>query len=446
MIPLFFFTSITQMDKPAKPSRLVFPLLLLLSISAGGRADTLTLYDCQRLAIDNYALSESAAAYQKLLDLETAKLNADRLPAISINGQAVHQSDVFEIPFSPPGFELEELPNEKYQAAIDFRQTIYDGGLTGARKNAEAFRTEMNVQQVASDSRQLVMRTNEVYFTILLLQQAGQIIENSLDLLKAKTESLEAGVESGVALETDLLKMRAEILDVEKELIRNAHNLKKAKEMLSILTGRVIDDSAILKTPELARVHAPDIENHPDVRVLEKNQRLLASQKNIIQAGNRPKVNIFGTAGLGYPNPYNFYDINLSPFYVAGIQLQWKFWDWKKSAADKQALDIRYKIIERSKINLMKNIHVKLEDHLGEMAQYEEMIARDEQIAATRERIRELASKQLDAGVITPAAYLESVNAERSARLDLENRRILQVKARISYLTEAGETGSKPEK
>ena len=72
------------------------------------------------------------------------------------------------------------------------------------------------------------------------------------------------------------------------------------------------------------------------------------------------------------------------------------------------------------------------------MEKYEQMIVQDKEMVNISEKIRNLSSIRLNEGVVSSAEYLDDVNAEKMARLNLEVHKIQWIKAIINYYTEMG--------
>jgi hypothetical protein len=79
-----------------------------------------------------------------------------------------------------------------------------------------------------------------------------------------------------------------------------------------------------------------------------------------------------------------------------------------------------------------------LENKIAEINKAEELIIRDKELIELREKISKSVSSQLDNGVITSSQYLTEINAEASARLDLESHKIQLVKAKLDYQAALG--------
>lgn len=416
-----------------------FYFLIPLSVYAYAiKADSLTLDDCQKMALQNYPNLRNVERQDELYRLATQKINTSWFPQVSLNGQAAYQSDVFELPFTQPGMDLVEIPHERYQATVDISQTIYDGGINKGRKSVERERLRANQRDLQVEFYELEKTVNEIFFGILLSQKNDSILQQTLELLHEREKAVRTAQESGTAAMVDVLRLETEILNVNRQVVENAEKRQSLLRNLEILLGENMEN-AILQAPEL-----PDLPgqmsmiNRPEIAAVMARTRELEAQSQSLLSELRPKVSAFFSGGAGAPNPYNFYDVEFSSYYNAGIKLSWKLFDWKASAYDRQTLQIRSDMLADTRENIERNIETKLANISGQIEMLNRLTNRDQEIIAVREQIRDLSSLRLEEGVISSTEYLEDVNAEKTAKMVYEARRIQMLKAAFDYILEAG--------
>jgi len=169
-----------------------------------------------------------------------------------------------------------------------------------------------------------------------------------------------------------------------------------------------------------------------------QQQQVLAAG-GLINAAYKPKVGAFVTAGLGYPDPLNFFDDEISPYVVAGVQFSWKFWDWKQAGRERQQLAVQAQLIENQKKTFgqtLENLDGKFRE---EVLKIKNQIAADEEIAKLQGEILTQLSSQLEHGVITATDYLLQSNAELQARLTMETHRVQLAQVVAAWRTWRGE-------
>ncbi len=411
--------------------------LLIKSFSATG-ADTLTLAESYQLAEKNFPILRQQMLYDEAFALRIRNLQTNFLPGLALNGQASYQSEVVELPFSQPNMERLELPHERWQVSLDLNQTIYDGGTTRAHKAVEKDQLQIDQQQVLVDVQQLKKQVNQVYLSVLLAEQSKAILQSTLQLLEEKVKTLQAGVQGGVVLESEVLKVEAEMLRLQQQIRESQEKAKAARTSLGILTGTEITDTQPLAMPADVSIDLQENLYRPELEMFDFQQRKLATHTQLVEAKTLPKVSAFAQGGYGYPNPFNFFDASVSPFYMVGAKVSWNFWNWHSSRREKEVLAVQSEVLQTGKENLERNIQLNLEQQLADITRLQAAITDDEEIVRIQEKIRQLSSAQLDHGVITSTEYVDAVNAEQQARLQLEWHTLQLTQAKINYVTEKG--------
>jgi outer membrane protein TolC len=85
-----------------------------------------------------------------------------------------------------------------------------------------------------------------------------------------------------------------------------------------------------------------------------------------------------------------------------------------------------------------RNVTVTVQQYIADISKFGELIKADLQIIELRESITKSASSQLDNGVITSTEYLQELNAEMLAKLNLATHQVQLKQARINYLAATG--------
>jgi hypothetical protein len=171
---------------------------------------------------------------------------------------------------------------------------------------------------------------------------------------------------------------------------------------------------------------------------LNYRQKAFQAQQHLVNVNLHPRISFFASAGIGYPNPFNFYDVGVSPFYILGAKANWRFWDWQSTARESQVLKIQEDVIENNKSNFNRSISLKLSRLRSDVEKYRKLMEYDLEIVTARERIRQLSSLRLDEGIILSSEFAEDVSAEKVARINLQIHRIKWIMAGINVMTEYG--------
>ena len=128
--------------------------------------------------------------------------------------QATYQSAVAAWPdhlqsmFQQVGLKMKGLRKDQYKLSIDVQQPIYDGGaISGQRKIASQ---EGKVQEAENEVNlyQVRRRVNELYFSLLLLDEQIKLNDDVKALLQSSEQKLSAMVKGGTAATSDYENVR----------------------------------------------------------------------------------------------------------------------------------------------------------------------------------------------------------------------------------------------
>ena len=77
-------------------------ILLIFSYTIGKAQDTLSLFYCHEMAIENYEINKNKALLEEVNKIKLKNIKTNYLPKVDFNAQATYQSDVIEIPITNP--------------------------------------------------------------------------------------------------------------------------------------------------------------------------------------------------------------------------------------------------------------------------------------------------------------------------------------------------------
>lgn len=400
--------------------------------------NSFSLKECYQSAINTHPLQAKQPLLTQSQQIKVEKLDKSRLPSIDWNTQASIQTENVELPFEGPAIPALDLPLYRFQSTIDANYTIYDGGLVEAQKELEGNKLMSEQKAVEVSLDQLKPQVNQLFFGIILQRKKVDILENSLENLNNRITSMEAGVEHGIVLESDVKKLRVEALKITSAIEETQGMIRGLFASLSSLTGLDMTENSELELPDQSTFALTDQIKRPELELFQLQQAQILSNESMITAANKPKVGAFLQAGVGYPNPLNFFEDQLSPFAMAGVRLRWKILDWKQSDRDRQLLSVQSQIVANQRAVFEKNINVQEGQFREDLETLELLITRDQEIAQLQKEILTQVEAQLEQGVITSTEYLDQVNAEIQAQLNLQTHLLQKEQIMIKYLTLRG--------
>jgi len=402
---------------------LLFPVHLLLA------QGPVTLEQCQTWARENHPVLKQLELYQQILELKNENNATSYLPQVNLNGQATYQSAVTKIGLSLPNVKIPTVDKDQYKFYLDFKQTIWDGGLSKAKELINNVENAGNLQQAEVELYQVKEKVNQFFFTSFLIQENLKILDKKTETLSERRKLLESAVNNGMVLSSELDQLLAELIKTQQTVIELNSSKETVLYALSIMTGKtteqlktlVLSDGTLLLDKPLKR---------PEIDLFSKQNELLNANSEILQKQRNPKLFGFGQAGYGKPG-LNMLNNQFDTYYLVGLGFSWNVMDWKTTKRQQQILKLQQDMVQTKQESFVRNIDLATDQQAKQINQISELMKSDQELIVIRERITKTSASKLENGTITMADYIQDLNAETTARLMLETRRIQQKEALI---------------
>lgn len=400
-------------------------------VSAQTASRQYTLDSCYVLARDNYPMMKQYGIIQKLGELSVRDALSSYIPQITLGGEAAYYSDVVAFPekiealFSQfAGMDFEGLRNDQYKVLLDINQNLWDGGYSGAKKAAAIAEAEVSAMKTATELYGLKSRVTEVYFGILA---TGAMIEQNdvaAGILKDNRDMLQACVENGVAMESDLDAIDAEILANVQNRIRLVGSRDTYIRLMSLITGRPMDTDTEFLVPEEALYRQEYGENEVkryELELFDAQEASVEARRKMVNSSVLPSFSLFAQGYYGYPG-MNMFDDMLNYKWgfngVVGIRFRWNISGFFTKKNHLGQLDQSLRTIELQRETFLFNNRLEQIGKSAEIEQMRSIMEQDERIIGLRRSVREASEARLANGTITANDLVRDIAAETKARLD----------------------------
>lgn len=414
-------------------------LCLWLSLPQLQAQGVLDLETCRQWAREHSPLQKQPQLLQTTREIHDEMIRVSALPQIQFAGQATYQSDVFSLPFSLPMAEIPEIPKFQFNVALNVQQKIYDGGKADHYSQMADWNEKIMQQQVQVDLNKLNELINGIYFNILLLDKQKELLLAQQNVLTDRTKSLESAVNNGVLLEGDIDAFRIRILQLKQEISQAEQNRSTLIKLLEDWTGKKDLAAYTFQSPEKAEIQPSYPLARPEHQLFAYQRASLQTEAEATRFALRPQAAAFGRLGIGSPNPFNFFETGVSPFYMVGVSLKWQPFDWKNHARQAQLLDLQQQMIQVRQAQFDQKVISDINRQIGKSQAQQSLLAQDDEIIILQEKIVKQADAQLDAGVITSSDFLEDSNKLTMLKLKRELHRLQALQAQVHAETIAGE-------
>lgn len=393
--------------------------LALIILSSGSWAQTLE--ECQQAAEKNYPLIKQYGLIAKTTQLTVKNIQKGWLPQLTASAQATYQSAVTAWPesmqsmYQQMGLNMKGLSKDQYKIGIDLQQTIYDGGAISSQRNIAQQEGKVEEAQTETNLYQVRRRVNEMYFSLLLLNEQIQLNEDVKTLLLSSEKKLSAMLKGGTAATSDLDNVRAERLSVEQQ----NENLKQQKlmlqRMLSVFCGLEVNNT---QKPAPIQI-ASSVNNRPEIRLYNSQLELTEAKEKALDTQLRPKLGLFAQGFYGYPGLNMFEDMmnrKWSLNGIVGVKLSWNVSALYTHKNDKARLNAQREMIENAREVFLFNNKLEEIQQNENINRYQTMMKSDDEIIVLRTNVRKAAESKLAHGIIDVISLLREINNENAAK------------------------------
>ena len=410
--------------------------LLLLSVLAvlfpAVRAQSLE--ECRQAAEHNYPIIRQYDLIARTTELTVRNIQKAWFPQISVTAQGSYQNKVTAWPenlqglFAQMGLQLQGLSRDQYKVGIDVRQTLFDGGAIGSRREIARGEGAVQAAQTEVDLYKIGQRVHEMYFALLLLDEQLRLNADANALLRSNEAQLAAMLKSGTASAGDFENVKAERLSAEQQQTDLLSQRQTLQRLLSLFCGIPVDS---IRRPDVPNL--PSGENkRPELRLFDCRLQLTDAQEKALDAQLLPQLGFFAQGYYGNPGLNLFEDMMKRRWSwngIAGLKLTWNLSALYTHRNEKSKLRVQRELIENARQQFLFNNQLDETQQSENVRRFREIAQRDGEIIALRTAVRKAAESKLAHGIIDVNGLLREINKENAAKTQQAIHEIDMLKA-----------------
>ena len=410
--------------------------LLLLSVLAvlfpAVRAQSLE--ECRQAAEHNYPIIRQYDLIARTTELTVRNIQKAWFPQISVTAQGSYQNKVtawpenLQVLFAQMGIQLQGLSRDQYKVGIDVRQTLFDGGAIGSRREIARGEGAVQAAQTEVDLYKIGQRVHEMYFGLLLLDEQLRLNADVNALLRSNEAQLAAMLKNGTASAGDFENVKAERLSAEQQQTELLSQRQTLQRLLSLFCGIPVDSIRRPAVPNL-----PSGENkRPELRLFDRRLQLTDAQEKALDAQLLPQLGLFAQGYYGNPGLNLFEDMMKRRWSwngIAGLKLTWNLSALYTHRNEKLKLRVQRELIENARQQFLFNNQLDETQQSENVRRFRAIAQRDGEIIALRTAVRKAAESKLAHGIIDVNGLLREINKENAAKTQQAIHEIDMLKA-----------------
>ena len=387
--------------------KITYFFLCVLPLMA--QAQQVTLEECKQKAHDNYP---TVRLYDLIsLSREYTLENAQKawLPQISVSATTTTFTDVLEASPAIQQMGL-DMRNRMAAGSILINQNLYDGGQVKAQKEVVSTQSEVENQQLRVSLYELNQRIEQLYFSILMLDERlkqTQLLQSDLGIARKGIESMMRG---GVANQSDRDAVRVEEVKAQQAYDAQQASRTAYLKMLGIFIGQPLRKETRLATPPVRDIQGEN--TRPELQYYATQSRMIEAQRRQLDTRLHPTLKAFAMGT--YHTKVT--DMMKNGMLAGGLTLSWNIGAVYSRRNDIRLLEAQRRKIDTQRETFLFNNSLQEENGSSNIASLRKQIRQDEEIVGLRESIRSKSESKVRLGTESVNEMLRDINAVAQAR------------------------------
>jgi outer membrane protein len=291
-------------------------LAALVPSAAAQQSIPLTLPEAVQMTLDRNPLHKAALADTKAAWATVREARAPLFPRLMFAENFTRGNDpvfVFgtrlrQQTFTGKDFDLSSLnrptPIGNYASRFSGQWSLFDSLQSWMGLDRAKFMSQAAGQQLSRTDQELVFQTVQAYYGVLLAQKQSQLAEQTVKTAEAIERQSRARVESGVAVDSDLLSAQVLMSSRKQETIARQNELALARTRLALAMGMPADaayepkealEERTFPPADVDQLERTAVEKRPDLKRTELERSAQAKTVSMAKAAFGPRLNAFGS-------------------------------------------------------------------------------------------------------------------------------------------------------
>jgi outer membrane protein len=372
------------------------------------------------------------AGYLPRLDFEQSYLAGDN--PVFVFGTLLTQRKFTADNFALPALN-DPSPVDNLQTRATVQQTIWDFGRTQNQRDQARLGVEMADLSHEEHKRQVLLNVFNSYYATSLAYASLETARLALRSAQAIESQAKERVDSGLAVEADLLRSRVYLSTAKQQEIQAQGQLESAQAQLNRLMGQSLDavlgETAPLvpqnlTLPSEQAMIAEQKQRRPDYQNLQAELQAAEALVRSHQKEFLPAVTGYSTWEMDNPSLSDYGGSN----WAAGVTFRWNLFAGGRDATQRDASRQRVEQ-KRRQIKAMESaMELEIRRAVIQYRAAEQQVIAAQAAAAQSEEGLRILKNRYDAGLATMTDLLSAETARSSARTNLAEAVYRQ---RLSY-------------
>ena len=333
-----------------------------------------------------------------------------------------------------------------WAGAVTLTQPLYMGGKIRAYHRITKFSEALARTQHDAQLQDLILNTDDAYWTVVSLSYKKKMAESFLDLVNRLDGDVEKMIREGVATKADGLTVKVKVNEAEMLLTKVDNGLALSKMVLCQLCGMDLDTKFTLTDEDRTDLQVSETvpddavqrawTYRPELKSLDWANKIYEDKVRVVRSEMLPSLALTGGYLVSNPSLLNGFENKFRGMWNVGIMLSVPIFHWNEGIYKVKAAKSEVNIARLQQTEAQEKIELQVNQSLFKNTEAQKRLALSEKNMEKAEENLRYADKGFKEGVIPVTNVMEAQTAWLSAQSDRIDAQI-DLKLAQTYLQKA---------
>ena len=333
-----------------------------------------------------------------------------------------------------------------WAGAVTLMQPLYMGGKIRAYHRITKFSEALARTQHDAQLQDLILNTDDAYWTVVSLSYKKKMAESFLDLVNRLDGDVEKMIREGVATKADGLTVKVKVNEAEMLLTKVDNGLALSKMVLCQLCGMDLDTKFTLTDEDRTDLQVSETVSddavqrawtyRPELKSLDWANKIYEDKVRVVRSEMLPSLALTGGYLVSNPSLLNGFENKFRGMWNVGIMLSVPVFHWNEGIYKVKAAKSEVNIARLQQTEAQEKIELQVNQSLFKNTEAQKRLALSEKNMEKAEENLRYADKGFKEGVIPVTNVMEAQTAWLSAQSDRIDAQI-DLKLAQTYLQKA---------
>ncbi len=333
-----------------------------------------------------------------------------------------------------------------WAGAVTLMQPLYMGGKIRAYHRITKFSEALARTQHDAQLQDLILNTDDAYWTVVSLSYKKKMAESFLDLVNRLDGDVEKMIREGVATKADGLTVKVKVNEAEMLLTKVDNGLALSKMVLCQLCGMDLDTKFTLTDEDRTDLQVSEAvpddavqrawTNRPELKSLDWAHKIYEDKVRVVRSEMLPSLALTGGYLVSNPSLLNGFENKFRGMWNVGIMLSVPIFHWNEGIYKVKAAKSEVNIARLQQTEAQEKIELQVNQSLFKNTEAQKRLALSEKNMEKAEENLRYADKGFKEGVVPVTNVMEAQTAWLSAQSDRIDAQI-DLKLAQTYLQKA---------